>query len=729
VPVRAAAALLAALARGVHYLHDHYLLHRDIKPSNILLGPAPAGALPDPDLAGVGMPRLTDFGLAKLLDATQTAAPGATTGGLLVGTAEYMAPEQADGRPERLGRPADVYALGAVLYELLVRRPPFRGRNRFDTLRLAQTEEPAHPRRLRPDVPRDLEAVCLRALARDPQRRYATAGEMAEDLQRFLAGQPTQTRPTSWWRRTLAWARRRPTATAVTLTAAAAVLALVVTLAAADRSQRRERADHLYQALWTTDLAELGPVVEQLRDYLPFVADDLRPRAAPDNTNAAARLRAALVLADRDGPAARHLEERIDDATPAELHLICTVLRGRREVVARLEAGLDERDAKEPAEPAVRRRANRALALACFGRTGPALDGLRAQPDPRLRYHLLHGFGPCRVDPAVLAAELGSADDAVRAALLLALGDYTPGAIPDPLPASLRDRAAALLRDDPDPGVHSAAEWLLRRWGAEATPVRLSFGEALARKARWCTTEEGQTLALIGFPPDAARAPGGAALAPFALATTEVTVEQFLRFRPGHAYQHTASPEPSCPVNDVTFALAAAYCNWLSEREEIPPAEHCYKLSGEPDDPETKVVPVAQGRGYRLPTEAEWEHACRAGTTTAHFFGESAEHLPRYAWFARNSDLHNWPVGQLRPNPLGLFDVYGNVLEWCARDADFLPEDNHAFRGGGARNKEDFQQSTTRQEVHPTYFHEHLGFRVARTLPDGPAAEPPARGP
>src|SRR5262249_18237407 len=142
------------------------------------------------------------------------------------------------------------------------------------------------------------------------------------------------------------------------------------------------------------------------------------------------------------------------------------------------------------------------------------------------------------------------------------------------------------------------------------------------------------------------------------------------------------APESSCPMNDVSFFDAASYCNWLSEQEGIPAAEHCYEIGLDEEKDRPKLVAVAHDRvGYRLPTEAEWEYACRAGTVTARFFGESGEYLYRYSWGHRNSEGRTWPVGRLRPNPLGLFDMYGNVSEWCVRSQPDGDPDNQVVRG------------------------------------------------
>ncbi len=207
MPVREAATLIEALARAIHHAHEQGIVHRDLKPANILL---------DRD----GAPKIADFGLAKRLE-DET---GHTGTGAILGTPNYMAPEQAQGRNKEIGPPADVYALGAILYDLLTGRPPFKGETVLDTLQLVQSVEPVPPRRLQPKVPHDLETVCLKCLEKEPNRRYLTAQGLANDLRAFLDGLPIKARPTPAWERALKWARRRPAAAALIAVSAAAVL-------------------------------------------------------------------------------------------------------------------------------------------------------------------------------------------------------------------------------------------------------------------------------------------------------------------------------------------------------------------------------------------------------------------------------------------------------------------------------------------------------------------------
>jgi serine/threonine-protein kinase len=191
---RDAAELLATLASAVQFAHQSGFLHRDLKPGNILLTPE-------------GTPRITDFGLARAIDA----GPHLTRSGDPVGTPSYMAPEQAQGRARDVGPAADLYALGAVLYETLTGRAPFEAQTPVETLRKVIAEEPAPPSRVNAQVPRDLETICLKCLQKSPARRYASAQDLADDLHRFLDGKPVLARPVGMVVRAGKWARRRPT--------------------------------------------------------------------------------------------------------------------------------------------------------------------------------------------------------------------------------------------------------------------------------------------------------------------------------------------------------------------------------------------------------------------------------------------------------------------------------------------------------------------------------------
>jgi eukaryotic-like serine/threonine-protein kinase len=208
---REAARVVEAVARAVHQAHQRGVLHRDLKPNNVLL-------------TDDGTPKVADFGLAKLVD--QCGGPTRTES--LLGTPGYMAPEQAAGDFRKIGVSADVYSLGAILYELLTGRPPFRGASQLETLEQVRIREPVPPTRLRRSISPDLETICLRCLEKEPGNRYSSAGELAEELRRFLDGEPIRARPVPVWRRLCRAVRRRPALIARIVCAAALLAVLIV---------------------------------------------------------------------------------------------------------------------------------------------------------------------------------------------------------------------------------------------------------------------------------------------------------------------------------------------------------------------------------------------------------------------------------------------------------------------------------------------------------------------
>jgi eukaryotic-like serine/threonine-protein kinase len=221
-PPRAAAQLVETLARAVHAVHQQGIIHRDLKPANVLLSWEGGGAGP-PSLDRC-VPKITDFGLAKRMDAEE----GPTVSGQILGTPCYMAPEQALGNSKLVGPAADIYSLGAILYHLLTGRPPFAGETEWDTISQVRNADPVAPRRLQPRVLADLETICLKCLRKEPGKRYASAEALAEDLRRFLAGEPIRARPVGGVERVVKWAKRRPAAAALLVVSALAVVALIV---------------------------------------------------------------------------------------------------------------------------------------------------------------------------------------------------------------------------------------------------------------------------------------------------------------------------------------------------------------------------------------------------------------------------------------------------------------------------------------------------------------------
>jgi serine/threonine protein kinase/formylglycine-generating enzyme required for sulfatase activity len=414
-------------------------------------------------------------------------------------------------------------------------------------------------------------------------------------------------------------------------------------------------------------------------------------------------------------------------------------------------------------EDRARRQAQVAVALLGFGEGERVWPLLRHREDPRVRSHLVHRLAPLKSDPQALIDRLKDEPDvSARRALLLSLGEFPDDRPPAQARAALLPDLLATYRDHADPGLHAAADWLLRRWG-QADQLR-----AIDRRLRrpdpdggrgWYVNQEGQTLVVLRDPgefwmgstagePDRSiksdtplhreRIPRS-----FAIAAREVTVPEFERFvrdRPevDHGYTTADSPDPEGAAIDVTWFQAAQYCNWLSQREGLPEREWCYlpNALGRYVEGMALAPDHLQRTGYRLPTMAEWEYASRAGTRTGRFYGTAKELLGKYAFYAANSDDHAWAVGQLKPNDFGLFDVYGNVCEWCQDYRTVSERGSHgqphvdwvlggyrifvagrretrgsSFLDPAARLRSAYEGSEA-----VTHLSRDMGFRVARTI-------------
>jgi formylglycine-generating enzyme required for sulfatase activity len=344
-------------------------------------------------------------------------------------------------------------------------------------------------------------------------------------------------------------------------------------------------------------------------------------------------------------------------------------------------------------------------------------------------------------------------ETSIRRALILALGAYGTKGLSTGEREPLVGNLLELYRKDPDAGIHGAAEWTLRQWeqGEKFKSAEAGLPRFQARgDRRWYVNSQGQTFVLIegpvefrmGSPPtepdrDPDETPHRRVIPRrFALAAKEVTVEQYQRFAQENSqfglaksYLDKYSPDPSGPMIAVSWYGAAAYCNWLSQQEGLPQDQWCYlPRGGEYEKGMTIPADALKRTGYRLPTEAEWEYACRAGAVTSRPYGLSINLLEAYARYHANSKEHPWLCGSLQPNDLGLFDMLGNVYEWCQERHtnyqpgrsepsidDIIDDIPRLLRGGSFTFPPVGVRSAVRVRLAPAVRFILFGFRPART--------------
>ena len=488
----------------------------------------------------------------------------------------------------------------------------------------------------------------------------------------------------------------------------------------------------------------MPPWVEALRPARERLKRPLTRDFADASLGENPRLMAASILADFAGDDTRYLPtdelaQLILDATSSQLPILLPLARRRRDEMADLMAatlkGRVPMTYVAENERLVRRQANAAEVILALGRDADFWPLLKQSEDPRLRTELVDRIPLARLGPdALLDRAANEAEGSIRQAILLGMETLRPGLSESDL-RRIGGRLLTIYESDPDGGVHGAAEWLLIKWGfaGEVDAAKRGLAGKPRDGKRWFVTRQLHTMIVIPAPGrfriGSPREEPGRDIAEverdvtidyaFAISAHEVTIDQFRQYQPGFAPEaNKLCPEEGGPASFLTWFHAAKYCRWVSEGDEegIPEAQRCYPPLDQIGPSMRLSDDYLRREGYRLPTEPEWEYVTRAGSATSRFFGNSPALLDKYAWFGRNAAERTWPVGRLRPNPLGLFDIYGNVFEWCDPGLASAPLGRLGVRGGCYRSTEKFLRSAMPDHLDSGEWLSNIGFRIVKVI-------------
>jgi eukaryotic-like serine/threonine-protein kinase len=510
--------------------------------------------------------------------------------------------------------------------------------------------------------------------------------------------------------------------------------------------QWRAIAPQVVDALLAEDWF-LGPQwVDLLRPAWRELVPSLRTLARSTDDKGDRRARATRIFIEYAAAEPEMLADLVGDADSrqfAELLPRLALASNRERAIVRLRAAaapaqddaMTDGDQPGPRDEAARRRARAEAALLRLGAPETVWTSLGSASNSRTQAETIHALAEFNAEPGPLVARFGEeTDPAARRELLLALSDLAPQIPKAVRQQGLISRLLDVYRDEPDPGIHGAARRLLFALDQARSVDQIDrslAGDSRLGVRRWFI-DQGHTLVVIdprnGDPGVSANRPIDRV---FAIADREVTLEQYRRFRPDHSQPPHVSTSPDCPAVVLTWYDAAAYCRWLDDQDHLPEEECCY-----PPIPAIKegmrVRPgYLERTGHRLPTYAEWEYACRAGTRTARPFGNRDELVGEYAWYAENSARQIHPVGRLKPNAFGLFDILGNALEWCHESVphvirnpnrdleDPSPVDggiDRFLRSGAYIHHADGIRSDTGHAIAPKTLWDDIGCRVVRTI-------------
>lgn len=528
-------------------------------------------------------------------------------------------------------------------------------------------------------------------------------------------------------------------------------------------------ADQLLAAI-SRNPANYSLLVEALHPLGDYLVDALQMQVFNGDRDESDRLHAASIFADYAATKPDRIVDVLVQSRGRQFELLLSRISNPdsqiEQALKRVLLEFAPESGKEVEKDEVaRRRATAAIALwrlFSHDRLWWFLGHCVADSDLRVRAYAINLIADLGVNPQDLVDRLDESEEDkwTRRALLLSLGEYDKSSL-DRLKPALHPRLVEIYRNDQDAGVHSAVEWLCRQWGDQsllADAQQILSDRPPQPRFDWYHNSLGMTMAVIRNPSpflmgsklkEEFREVGEAIHRKdigrsFAISTKEVDLRQFrefLRSIPNYSddlerfgYKKDAPDSLSRPVSNMSWYTAARFCRWLSEKEGISSDQMCYPPY-EQIGPDMKLdANYLNKTGYRLPTESEWEYAARCGSGSVRFFGFCEDILPKYAWYLDNSPGDAKPVGLLKPNELGLFDIYGNVWEWCQdyyirHPADTAGElildipqetgNGRVIRGGAYSHRSSCCRSAQREKEQPSNDRlSNTGFRIARTIVD-----------
>ncbi len=745
LPPRFVAEIARQVAVGLSDAHAQSLIHRDIKPANILLQRQKGQHSP-------WRAKIIDFGLAQTTGGTERSLDH-----VFAGTPPYMSPEQLL-RPQTVDERSDIYSLGATLYTALTGEPPFRGAPHM-IARQIESREPIAPRQFDDRIPRDLESICLKAIAKEPAARYRAAADMAADLQRFLRGEPTIARPVAGWEKLYRWTRRNRRLAAA-LAGVVLLLGILVVGSLASASilwrqnvaldrQQQQTNQALCARIANAEPETLPVAIAQLRDQMDQPVVELR-KLWNSSRQPRERINLACAMTALGADYIDFILERIPDVatSPGQCKTVCAALS--QQAAASLTSIHKRFAASDDVDEQVK------LAIVALDLGDFSLVAQITQPDgsPNQRTEFIHRLATWHGELNHLLKIIDSdSPSQVAMAVCLGLGLIDPHAFTVQQHEQLRQRLESLYAKSSKPEMRSAAGWLMRRngWmpvssiqgdrsipglktglGFEMIPIQA--GEFQMGNSDSAVQYSGRQLHPVRLTRD------------FCIADREVSVGLYRTFLADADYpagskpndfaswqpDEVISPTSEHPAQQVSWLDAVAFCNWLSHRKGFQP---CYvqrdKATVAVEHGKTLELEIWErdesANGFRLPSEAEWEFAARAGTETAYSFGDSRRYLEFYGAWSNNRRVACETCGWLMPNRGGLFDVHGNVWEWTddwmREFPDSLEVDPRSttpnasglvYRGGGICTYSGDPQSSGAVTALPTMSYNNLGFRVVR---------------